>query len=888
MTRPSSERGVALIASLLVMAMMSAMLAGLMVMVNADQMAGGIERDQTQAYAAAHAGVEKLTADLGQLFATNFNPTGAQLGVLAGDDRQPDIPGVQYLRPDDTSGYRITFNDTNPADGNPDVADPGGTPIGAGPFQGLVGLITPYTVEVTARTAGDAEVRMRRTMQTVAIPVFQFGIFSESNLSFHAGDNFSFGGRVHSNNSVYLAAASGATVTLADRVTAVQEIVRQYFTNGRGTNAAGYTGTVRMAKAPGCPSAPTAANGSCRNLAMNEGSVTGDVGSAKTAGWASISVGAYNSYLRNGDTGARRLDLPLVSDGAEPIDIIRRPPTVRVGGVLQQVVESPQLSSQRFYNLASLRILLSDTEEELLVRCTGVTAPCQPVSLEQLQLPVAAGGWNLARANDDAANRNMGTRFVNNTPLLGGWILITRQSVGGAQIDVTREILALGITGRNIGGGTAAAAPPNAPALGAGCTLLQQHQDAVIRIQRLKDTNTCAFTAATSGDNFWPMTLYDPREGLRRDNAATGDTLVRLGGVMHYIEFDVGNFKRWIEGGIGVNGPGSMNVTGYVVYFSDRRGNKDNSVVPPAETAEFGYEDIVNPDVNGTPNGGLPGPGEDFNANGTLQTYGGTLSTGGWAFSAAGTGGLYGTGTGAALTAAATLTTTVNPGVARANRAVFFRRALKIVNGGLGNMPSVGLQGLTIASENPVYVEGNFNACGNALTGNCASNGFGPTNDAHRSAAVIADSVTLLSRNWNDHRSYRTPHNAAGNNRDAMTTWYRMAVISGKGLSFNHPGNGEFANFGSDGGAHNFLRFVENWSSSSFNPIIYYRGSMVSLYTARQATGTWKCCVNIYTPPDRGASFDVEFLSPALLPPRTPMFRDINTLTFRQIMRPTQ
>jgi len=76
MTRPSSERGVALIAALLVMMMMSAMLAGFMVMVNADQMAGGIERDQTQAYAAAHAGVEKLTADLGQLFAGNFSPTG--------------------------------------------------------------------------------------------------------------------------------------------------------------------------------------------------------------------------------------------------------------------------------------------------------------------------------------------------------------------------------------------------------------------------------------------------------------------------------------------------------------------------------------------------------------------------------------------------------------------------------------------------------------------------------------------------------------------------------------------------------------------------------------------------------------------------------------------
>ncbi|MCC7032341.1 MAG: hypothetical protein IT179_05835, partial [Acidobacteria bacterium] len=175
MTRPTDERGVALIAALLVMMLMSAMVAGLLAMVNADQAAGGIERDQTQAYAAAHAGVEKLTADLGQVFAGNFSPTGGQLAALTDPAMEPDLPSINFLRPNGTSGYRITFTDSN-GDGNPDVADPNGTPIGAGPYQGLVGLITPYQVEVTARTAGNAEVRMRRTMQTIAIPVFQFGL----------------------------------------------------------------------------------------------------------------------------------------------------------------------------------------------------------------------------------------------------------------------------------------------------------------------------------------------------------------------------------------------------------------------------------------------------------------------------------------------------------------------------------------------------------------------------------------------------------------------------------------------------------------------------------------------------------------------------------------
>ena len=130
-----------------------------------------------------------------------------------------------------------------------------------------------------------------------------------------------------------------------------------------------------------------------------------------------------------------------------------------------------------------------------------------------------------------------------------------------------------------------------------------------------------------------------------------------------------------------------------------------------------------------------------------------------------------------------------------------------------------------------------------------------------------------------------SPHNVAAN-RDASTTWYRVAVIAGKGLNFPRPTSNaqDHTDFGTDGGAHNFLRYIENWSGDTLN----YRGSIVSFYTNRQAVGTYKCCDVVYSPPSRGYRFDTDFLTPSLLPPRTPMFRDINTLTFRQLLRPTQ
>jgi len=59
-------------------------------------------------------------------------------------------------------------------------------------------------------------------------------------------------------------------------------------------------------------------------------------------------------------------------------------------------------------------------------------------------------------------------------------------------------------------------------------------------------------------------------------------------------------------------------------------------------------------------------------------------------------------------------------------------------------------------------------------------------------------------------------------------------------------------------------------------------------FRSRQGVGIYKCCNIVYSPPTRGYNFDVEFLTPSLLPPRTPMFRDVNTLTFRQVLRPTQ
>lgn len=817
--KPSTDTGAALLSALLVMILMAAVTAGFTALLITDTRVRAMDGSRTQSFYAAQAGLEKLTADLGDLFSTNFAPTGAAINALTA---APPALGVTWQQPDGSNGYRITF--PTDAGGNPSAAT---TTVNSGPFQGLVGLATPYQMTVTARLADGSEASLTRTLQTIAIPVFQFGLFSENDLSFFAGPNFNFGGRVHSNDTLYLASGNGSTLTLSDRVTAVGEIIRTNLSNGWAT-ASNYTGVVRAITAPAA----------YRNLGSGEGSLVGGPGSAlNDPTWVNLSTGTYNHNLANGRTGARVLTLPLVSFGATPVDLIRRP-------VVNEDVANPNVLSQRFFSMASVRILLSDTAADITnLPTVTATAPVALSTAEPAGYVIAAGTPNFSESPGQTASN--GVRLPAGSPMLGGFLKIEKQDINGIFTDVTLEILNLGIASRQWTNPANGAQP---------CGGAEASPNAVIRLQRARDSDGTCFSNNTAGTDFLPQSLYDTREGVLRDGQPDADPVI-YGGVMHYVEVDMNNLRRWLEGTIGANGTNSLNVNGYVLYFSDRRGNRNAANL---ETGEYGFEDIVNPaSGTGTPNGVLD-VGEDFNGNGVLDVYGQTprpqagmtlplndATIRPWNQIAAGS------------TAEAAL-------IARRNPPVFFRRALKLTNASLGNLIRPGL---TVASENPAYIEGHWNA-------NAA--GFG---DPHSATAVLADSLTLLSTLWNDRRSFLDPHNAAP--RDAATTWYRLAIIAGKGLSFPQPA-GTPQDFGTDGGAHNFLRYLEDWGGQQLN----YRGSIASFFRSRQGIGTYKCCADVYKPPTRGYNFDAEFLIPALLPPRTPMFRDVNTTGFAQIIRP--
>lgn len=175
--------------------------------------------------------------------------------------------------------------------------------------------------------------------------------------------------------------------------------------------------------------------------------------------------------------------------------------------------------------------------------------------------------------------------------------------------------------------------------------------------------------------------------------------------------------------------------------------------------------------------------------------------------------------------------------------------------------------GLTIVTERPMYVLGDYNT------------------QTWRPAALMADAITFLSNpgtpctssysgtGWCDLRQ-----NVAAK-KSAKATEVNAAILSGHSATtcdFKRAGCSSPA-YG--GGLENFPRFLENWSGGiQFK----YTGSLVSLYESRFVNGTW-AHGGYYDAPTRNWQFDINFRFPERLPPGTPSVGTVIQTAFRPV-----
>ena len=165
--------------------------------------------------------------------------------------------------------------------------------------------------------------------------------------------------------------------------------------------------------------------------------------------------------------------------------------------------------------------------------------------------------------------------------------------------------------------------------------------------------------------------------------------------------------------------------------------------------------------------------------------------------------------------------------------------AVRLVNG--RELPS---RGLTVATADPLYVQGHYNQSSAANLGTTNTTTTQP-------ASLVGDAITILSVNWSDANS-RNPVSS----RLATPTTINAALLAG---------TVETTRDGYGGGMENFPRFLETWGSIA--PFTY-NGSMVKMFASLHATNRWSGVY--YSPPARNWAFDLSFNDAAKLPPLTP------------------
>ena len=165
---------------------------------------------------------------------------------------------------------------------------------------------------------------------------------------------------------------------------------------------------------------------------------------------------------------------------------------------------------------------------------------------------------------------------------------------------------------------------------------------------------------------------------------------------------------------------------------------------------------------------------------------------------------------------------------------------------------------MTFSTNHPLYTQGSYNA-----------------DPLWYPSALVADALTFLSNQWND-AEHQDPVQIRPVAADTDIYAAVMAGHSGTPCDHEVGGCGITSPYG--GGLENFPRFLEDWNPE----ILMFRGSLVSLSFAQQATGLWGNGP-YYRPPVRDWEFDMRFDQPENMPPGTPVVGNVIHTAFRPV-----
>ncbi len=910
-TKGQNQKGTATVIAVMIMSMLTGFVAIAITRTTNETMAMSNDIAETRVFSAAQASLENMTLNADSKF-------DIKLDLDSTDESQ-----IRDALPEGFPDYG--FVQTIQKVRNAEVVDATGET-----FQGLKQIRDEWELSTTVSDLKTSvQSILRRRFFNNRIPLFQFGIFYDDDLEFHPGPRFDFGGRVHANGNLFLMASTG--LYFSSRVSTNKNVVTEVARNGAPWNNWG--DNVFIKNGEGTYIKLDYTKGSAQNTISNGANLyagnTDFPALYKNAGWDTIK-GQFQGNLL---AGTRRLDLPLrltngMANQVDYVELIKRGksegdtwndgngtinnPNIRE--VIPDTADPLITAQQRYANGTGMRVSLSDTQDRL--------PGCATAAVCGVRLDDAVGGvvgyLPLALTNGIRATRLNGERFV--VPGKELWIKVelvnNDQSLGViTTTDVTEDILSLGITEEATTISGTVGGNPYTFFEVAGSS---RDNRSIIKLQRftmpgavikansqyLSDYNwnntnynlvvADDANAATVTDDInpntglldlasrhvsatiendtktikvvpYPIMMFDTREGVYNDNLSLNANAIVRNGVMSMVDIDVNNLRRFLAGefnnflptggtpytastgGVSLKNTSVPQNRGWVFYVSDRRGDFDFD-------GEYDMEDIFGD------NDGILQKGEDVNNDGVLQ-----------ADFAHGEAPRY------SDTWAADVSAVVNT--------PYYRRGVRLINGtvlpgGYDTVLPQNTKGFAFASENGVYVKGNYNATDVNYHGTpTPAKEFLPQDTAeHIPASIAADAVTILSTAWKDSNSFSSPYDLAGRNADDTTI--RFAMLAGDAISsLNASPNQGGGNPRMNGGVHNFKRFLEKWSDNYLN----YSGSLINMFNSHNNNGAFKCCVKAYSPPARNWVFDTTFLDPNRLPPATPFFQSISLTGFQRV-----
>ena len=185
--------------------------------------------------------------------------------------------------------------------------------------------------------------------------------------------------------------------------------------------------------------------------------------------------------------------------------------------------------------------------------------------------------------------------------------------------------------------------------------------------------------------------------------------------------------------------------------------------------------------------------------------------------------------------------------------------------------------GLTVVSDQAVYVQGNYN-----------------TVDKYP-AAFLADSLNVLSQSWE--RPITAGGDIRANDRKSLDdfTDFRTVQVqdapcgpAGCGPNLSYGINAAFLagvddTIGSayNGGLENYPRFHERWNGRT----LVYRGSLVSLGNPQHVDGSWSYGGPVYEAPGRDWDYDGDFNLVQKLPPLSPKVTYLQQKMFTRLYK---